>query len=180
VDEKFLDPKVEPMKIVCCIMQDSLKHINQTRSYHMKRFILFALLVVTFGVYNDVQAQFNSNLGWGISLGGAQGTNRPGDDWGLQFRGYLQSELISPMLKGQLGVGYVQLSAHTVTPPGQLSGGYATDVILADLRLLFSPFTLSDFDPYVYAGFGISRTNINNDLLAMIPFGVGVQTEISS
>ena len=145
----------------------------------MKRFILYTLLVVAFGVYNDVQAQFNSNLGWGISLGGAHGTNRPGDDWGMQFRGYLQSDLISPMLKGQLGVGYVQLSARTVNPPTQLSGGYATDVILADLRLLFSPFTLPNFDPYLYAGFGISNTSINSNLLAMIPFGVGLQARIS-
>jgi outer membrane protein OmpA-like peptidoglycan-associated protein len=154
----------------------------------MKRFILCALLVAALGVYNDVQAQFNSNLGWGLSVGGAQGSNRPGDKWGMQFRTYLQSDLISPMLKGQLGVGYVQLSADPVNNPGLtpsgLALGYSTDIILADFRLLFSPFTLPNFDPYLYAGFGLSRSismngGTDEGALAMIPFGVGLQTRIS-
>jgi outer membrane protein OmpA-like peptidoglycan-associated protein len=158
-------------------MQQLLKkNTNPIRRFLMKRFIVSALLVAMLGVFNDVQAQFNSELGWGLSLGGAEGSNRPGDDWGMQFRGYLQSELFFPMLKGQLGVGYVQLSAHSTAN----SQSYSTDVILADFRLLFSPFTLPNFDPYLYAGFGVSRSSIGGDALAMVPFGVGIQTKISN
>ena len=148
----------------------------------MKRFIFCALLVAVLGVYNDVQAQFISKLGWGVEVGGVQGSNQPGDDWGMQFRGYVQSDLISPMLKGQLGVGYVQLSAHHTSSTWP---GYSTDIILADLRVLFSPFTLPNFNPYLYAGLGISRSisfhsgGTDPGALGMIPFGLGLQARIS-
>ena len=98
----------------------------------MKRFILCTLLVVTFGVYSHVQAQFKkSELAWGLSVGGAHGDNSSGDKWMMQGRAYLQYGLISPMLIGQVGLGYAELYDPSVT-------GYRAENFIADVRLLLS------------------------------------------
>jgi outer membrane protein OmpA-like peptidoglycan-associated protein len=139
----------------------------------MKRFIVLALLVAAFGVFSNVQAQFNTpGFAWGLSLGGAQGDNAAGDKWGMQYRGFLQADLISDMLVGQVGVGYTELYAP---------GVYSAATGMADVRLLFSPFSLPNLEPYLYAGFGVSKalSGNGNDLLAMIPFGLGLQTRVS-
>jgi outer membrane protein OmpA-like peptidoglycan-associated protein len=140
----------------------------------MKRFILCALLVVTLGVYSHVQAQFKkSEFAWGLSAGGAHGDNMSGDRWMMQYRGFLQYGLISPMLMGQLGLGYTELDA-----PNQ----YRAENFIVDVRLLLSPFSLTNLDPYLYAGFGLSKAlNVTgSDFLPMVPFGAGVQTRVSN
>lgn len=140
----------------------------------MKRFILCTLLVVAFGVYNHAQAQFrNSEVAWGFSAGGAQGNNDAGDKWGMQYRGFLQFDLFSSTLIGQVGVGLTELSAP---------GVYSTETGTADLRLLLSPFSLPNLNPYLYAGFGVSKelNNSGTEYLPMVPFGAGIQTRISS
>src|SRR5271157_4469101 len=124
----------------------------------MKRFIVFILLVVAFGTYNHVQAQSESqfrvpDLAWGFSVGGVHGTNNSGDEWGPEARGYLQIKLGTPMLLGQLGLGYAYVSA----PNSSSDGGYSVDAGEADLRLLFAPFSLPNLNPYVFAGIGTSK-----------------------
>ena len=139
----------------------------------MKRFIVLAILVAAFGVFSNVQAQFNTpGLAWGLSLGGAQGNNASGDKWAMQYRGFLQADLLSDMLVGQVGVGYTELYAP---------GVYSAATGMADVRLLFSPFSLPNLEPYLYAGVGVSKalSGNGNDLLAMIPFGLGIQTRVS-
>jgi outer membrane protein OmpA-like peptidoglycan-associated protein len=143
----------------------------------MKRFILCTLLVVAFGVYNHVQAQFENVVhAWGFSAGGAHGANTGRDQWVLQYRGYLQHELIYPMLTGQLGVGYTSLKA-TGAPPK----AYTASTGMADFRLLYAPFSLVNFNPYLYGGFGVTKQlNIGGtDFLMMVPVGVGAQTKIT-
>ena len=140
----------------------------------MKRFIVCTLLVAVLGVYNHAQAQFkNSGFAWGLSLGGAQGNNDVGDKWVMQYRAFLQHDLISSMLVGQLGVGYTEIYSLNV---------YGTETGIADLRLLFSPFSLPNLDPYLYGGFGVSKnfSRSGTDYLPMVPFGAGIQTRISS
>jgi outer membrane protein OmpA-like peptidoglycan-associated protein len=140
----------------------------------MKRFILCTLLIVAFGVYNHVQAQFETVVhAWGFAAGGAHGANTGADQWVLQYRGFIQHELIYPMLTGQLGVGYTNLNA-----PGK----YTAATGMADFRLLYSPFSLSNLNPYLYGGFGVTKqlNSGGTDFLAMIPFGVGIQTRIST
>jgi outer membrane protein OmpA-like peptidoglycan-associated protein len=162
------------MKVICFTMQYPLKHINQTRRYHMKRFILCTLLVVAFGVYSHVQAQFKevSRQAWGFSLGGALGDNAGNDKWGIQGRGFFQYEFV-PALFGQIGIGYDDLTGH---------GVYYSNVLTADFRLHVIPFALENVNPYIYGGFGLSKTlNItSSDVLSFIPFGIGAQTSISS
>lgn len=133
----------------------------------MKRFIVCTLLVVAFGAYNHVQAQFETVVhAWGFSVGGAHGANFGADEWVLQYRAYMQHELIYPMLTGQLGVGYTNLNA-----PKKYTASTGT----ADFRLLYTPFSMANFNPYVYGGFGVSKQfdRGGTDYLPMVPFGVG-------
>jgi outer membrane protein OmpA-like peptidoglycan-associated protein len=142
----------------------------------MKRFIVCTLLVVVFGVYSHAQQFKKSEFAWGLSAGGVHGDNNSGDRWMMQYRGFLQYGLISPMLVGQLGLGYAELDA----PDAPYK--YRAENFIVDVRLLLSPFSLTNLNPYLYAGFGLSKAlNVTgSDFLPMVPFGVGMQTKISS
>lgn len=140
----------------------------------MKRGMIFLLLVVSLLGYNQANAQFeNPGLGYGFSSGGTQGVNSGGDRWGLQYRGYLQYKVISPLLLGQIGVGYTRLRAP---------GVYSAQTVMADNRLLFIPFSLDNLNPFLYGGFGVSKAvdRSNSDYLPMVPVGVGIQTRIGN
>jgi outer membrane protein OmpA-like peptidoglycan-associated protein len=139
----------------------------------MKRLIVCAVFIAMFGFVNCAQAQFRSSeFAWGLSLGGAQGNNDGGDRWGMQYRGFLQHDVVPSWLIGQVGVGYAELGAP---------GAYSAATGMADLRLLFTPFSLPNLNPYLYGGIGVSKTldRSGTEYLGMIPFGVGMQTGIS-
>ena len=138
----------------------------------MKQFIVCSMLVMTLVGYSQVQAQFKDPVNaWGVSMGGAQGDNAPGDKWVMQYRGYFQHEFMSALL-GQVGVGYTDLNAPS----------YSAQVLMADLRLLYVPFSLPNLNPFLYAGLGLSKTlNIgNSNFLPMVPIGIGIQSRINS
>ena len=140
----------------------------------MKRFMVGILLVVALGICSHVQAQFKgiSRQAWGFTLGGALGDNAGNDKWGIQGRGFYQLELV-PAFFGQIGIGYDDLTA---------SGVYNTGLLTADFRLHLIPFALSNVNPYIYGGYGLSKSlNISNaDILSFIPFGIGAQTMVSN
>ncbi len=119
----------------------------------MKQFVTCLIVVVALGWNGQSQAQFkNPVASWGVSMGGAQGDNQPGDRWVMLYRGYLQYEFV-PALLGQVGVGYTRLDAPT----------YSAQVLMADLRLLVVPFSLPNLNPFLFAGLGLSKTlNISN------------------
>jgi outer membrane protein OmpA-like peptidoglycan-associated protein len=140
----------------------------------MKRFILCTLLVVAFGVYSHVQAQFKvPRQAWGVAVGGAIGDNSGGDKWGIHGSGFFQYEFV-PALLGQIGLGYSDLNAP-------YPNGYNAQVLQVDLRLLLVPFSLANVNPFIYGGFGMSKTlNIDkSNWLPIVPMGLGAQTMIS-
>ena len=139
----------------------------------MKRFILYPFLAVMFVFVNLSYAQYrNPEVAWGLSAGGAHGNNIAGDAWMMQYRGFGQINLISPMLIGQVGVGYVGLEAP---------GTYYAQTGIVDARLLFSPFERSNLNPYVFGGLAVSKAlnSSGSSLLPMVPLGAGIQTVIS-
>lgn len=140
----------------------------------MKRVMILLLLVVSLLGYNQANAQFdNPGLAYGFSSGGTQGVNSGADRWGMQYRGFLQYKILSPVLLGQIGVGYTRLRAP---------GVYSAQTVMADNRLLLIPFSLDNLNPFIYGGFGASKAvdRSNTDYLAMVPVGVGIQTRIGS
>jgi outer membrane protein OmpA-like peptidoglycan-associated protein len=132
------------------------------------------MLVVSLVAYNLANAghQFeNPGLAFGASVGGAQGDNSGADKWVLQYRAYLQTKLISPFLLGQFCLGYTKLNAPDV---------YTAEIAMAYARVLFIPFSLEKLNPFLYAGFGVTKDIAvsNSDYLPMIPFGAGFQTRL--
>ena len=133
----------------------------------MKRFVLCTLLVATLGVYSHVQAQFKeSTAAWGLSAGGAHGDNAAADKWVMQYRGFFSYDIM-PGFIGQLGLGFADLNAP---------GTYSALTLITDLRLLVSPFSLGNLNPYLYAGIGASKDlHLNgSSYLAIVPFGIGM------
>jgi hypothetical protein len=139
----------------------------------MKRFIAVTMLVAAVGVISSVQAQFRSSeFAWRLSLRGPQGDNDGGDRWVMQYRGFLQHDVVPSWLIGQVGPGFAELAA-----PGR----YSAETGVADVRFLFTPFSLPTLNSYAYAGLGLSENldKSGTNSLAMVPFGVGMQTSIS-
>ncbi len=140
----------------------------------MKHFVVFAFLLATFGFFNQVQAQYkNPDVAWGLSIGAAHGSNIGGDKWGMQYRANLQMNLFSPMFLGQFGLGYAELYAPNV---------YNAQTGIVDVRLLFSPFTLPNLNPYLYGGAAITKrlNTSGSDFLPMVAIGAGIQTRLAS
>ncbi|MDW7680634.1 MAG: OmpA family protein [bacterium] len=140
----------------------------------MRYLMLFSMLVLLLFAFNQTYAQFdNPGVGYGIAAGGAYGNNSSADKWVFQGRGYFQYKLISPILLGQLSVGYTELNAP---------GVYNSKTAMADNRLLFIPFSLEKLNPFIYGGFGVSKEigDSGSDFLAMIPMGIGFQTRLGS
>jgi len=139
----------------------------------MKRFIVLTLLVILFGVSSNIQAQFKeATAAWGLSAGGAHGDNASSDKWVMQYRGFFALDIM-PGFIGQVGLGFTDLNAP---------GVYSALTLITDLRLMVSPFSLGNLNPYLYAGIGASKDlNLNgSDYLGIVPFGIGMQTRISS
>ena len=140
----------------------------------MKRVIFFLMLVISLLAYNHANADFgfeNPGLGWGVASGGAMGDNSGADEWVLQYRGFLQYKLISPVLLGQLSVGYTKLNAP---------GVYDAETVVATNRILFIPFSLEKVNPFLYGGFGVSKAiDISGSkFLPIVPMGFGFQTKL--
>jgi outer membrane protein OmpA-like peptidoglycan-associated protein len=140
----------------------------------MKRVMSFLMLAVSLAAVNQADAGFvfkNPSKGLGIAVGGAKGDNNSADKWVVQYRGFLQYQLQSPYLLGQLSVGYAKLRAP---------GAYTAETAMIDNRFLFIPFSMEKLNPFLYAGFGVSKKidQSGSDFLPMIPMGIGFQTRV--
>ena len=150
--------------------QRSVQNNNQSKRLLMKRFIICAMLVMAFGVYGHVEAQFKTpKMVWGFAAGGVHGANVNRDEWRMQYRAFLQQQFADKW-EWQIGLGWAELAG----PPL-----YETQVGLIDARVLFSPLSGSDLNPYVYGGVGIAKSLTGgSSVMPMIPIGIGVQTKI--
>lgn len=130
-------------------------------------------LALLLAVGNYSQAQFRSaDVIWGITAGASHGSNASADRWGMQYRAFIQFEVIPSILAIQPGLGYASLWA-----PNK----YSVETGIIDARLLVTPFTLQNLHPYAYGGAAVTKClNISGtDYLPMVNLGLGVQTMIS-
>lgn len=143
------------------------------RSTLMKRTLVIAALALIFAAGQSVQAQYrNEGVSWGITAGAARGNNFGDDRWGMQYRGFIQVDMVPSVLALQGGLGYAELWAP---------GIYSASTGIIDLRLMVTPFTFQNMLPYAYGGVAASKClNVSgSDYLPMIPFGAGLQTMLS-
>ncbi|MEP7234674.1 MAG: OmpA family protein [Ignavibacteriota bacterium] len=156
----------------------------------MKKIITLLLLTILISQTDRLYAQFEPK--WGIGVGGGasfginESTLRP---LGPQARIYaLWLNGFAPHLSGEFGLGYLKLSSNMV---GGFSD-YATTVIPIDLRLRWAPLSSEDWQPYIYAGFGIASFNVGtipynaaaeaktSGIAPYIPLGAGIYHKLSN
>lgn len=136
----------------------------------MKRFFL-AVIVLLAG-FSGAVAQFNApGFEFGISGGGAQGSNDATDRWVLLGRGYARHQIAGEWLAGEIGGGYTKLQAWN----------YWAKTAFADYRLFLSPYRNEHFDTGFFAGGGVTKAVYRNgtDYLGAISFGVFLRSKLS-
>lgn len=136
----------------------------------MKRFFL-AVIVLLAG-FSGAVAQFNApGFEFGISGGGAQGSNDATDRWVLLGRGYVRHQIAGEWLAGEFGGGYTKLQAWN----------YWAKTAFADYRLFASPYRNEHFDAGFFAGGGVTKAVYRNgtNYLGAIPFGIFLRSKLS-
>jgi outer membrane protein OmpA-like peptidoglycan-associated protein len=133
------------------------------------------LMLMTIFVLTLSMASAKSNgsiFGWGLEGGVAIGDNAGSDeDISPLARGFMQIDMTKQLIT-RLGVSYLPIGAD---------GIYSTETFMADARLLFRPFQFKYASPFLYAGLGATKDTSYGDspMLLAIPFGLGLQTQIT-
>ncbi len=125
-----------------------------------------------------VQAQWNlRGMGGGVGLGGALGrTDSSGNLMQYFARAFIRYGLVDH-IQFDLGAGVSELRGDA----------YKTELIPIDARLMLSPFSWDDVNPYLYGGIGVAHFDIKNyaanpspgaklnGWTGVVPAGIGFQ-----
>ncbi len=146
----------------------------------MRKLFTFFILVglVFMAVPGHALEKKPDVLHYGISVGGAIGDNIYNrENWVPQFRGHLGLEVAS-MVYTEFGLHYAGLRGDATRRGFK---GYKTNTLIGDWRMVFSPFDMSPVQPFIYAGFGVSKDLqvSDSDLLPVVPFGAGLRFYIA-
>ncbi len=165
----------------------------------MKLFTKIALLLTLVFVCTNVNAQFKDfGIKGGFQINGVTPATEFEDNNGLTLksyllRGFLRFEL-SESFNAEVGAGYGNLRGDDFNyiTMKQGTGEYSTSIIPIDARLLFTPWNLENWNPYIYAGVGVLHYNVgtkpnvvsplpveDNGWTAIFPFGVGTEIKLS-
>jgi len=147
-------------------------------------------LVLCCGLFCVAQAQFKEpGGGLHVGLGGVFGQNDDVRNRQVDFNARLSLRTgLLPRLQGEVGIGINQISGRpfTTTRP------YRTVVIPVDARLLWSPFSLEAYNPFLYVGGGALHWKVQDQppvpsrgaqlqgWTGYIPGGAGVQMRLSN
>ena len=89
-------------------------------------------------------------LSWGVRAGGLLGRTDLSDGAGVQASAFARLGVL-PKLQVEVDAGY-----------GHLGGDdYSTHLALGAAKLLYSPLTTGQWDPFAYAGLGVARHDID-------------------
>ncbi|HLP15010.1 MAG TPA: OmpA family protein [Bacteroidota bacterium] len=149
------------------------------------RLSLIAAFFLTLSI--SVQAQFKTQ-GWGGGIGyGANvgHTSLIDNKVGFYGRGFVRHGLINH-LQVEAGGGIGRIAGTGLMS----ASAYRTELMPADLRLLYNPFTWESVVPYVYAGAGLLYYNTvempreagsvmkNDDVVGYVPAGGGLMINV--
>jgi outer membrane protein OmpA-like peptidoglycan-associated protein len=169
------------------------------KNYFSKIFKLFLILFLFGMVSANAQSVFK-DFGWkgGLRLNGVLPVDEFSDDNGLALKSFLVDAYLRYELSRdfnlELNAGYGQLKGddYNYNPLSAGTGEYKTSIIPIELRLLYTPFELEDWNPYFYAGFGALHYSVDTkpnakSLLAVeesgwtgvIPVGIGTEIRLS-
>ncbi len=154
------------------------------------------LLILLSAVTN---AQFKDfGIKAGIKANGAIANNEFSDDNGMSlnsylFNGFLRFELNHDW-NVELSLGYGNLKGddfnYLLGKKG--TGSFSTSIIPIEAKLLYAPWNLENWNPYIYAGFGGLSYSVGtkpsvkssvavdeSGFTGVIPFGIGTEVKLS-
>ncbi len=160
--------------------------------YNFRVTVLFFLVFILGMTTLKAQSVFK-DFGWkgGLQLNGVLPTNEFTDDNGLSLKsylikGYVRHEL-SYDFNAELSLGYGKFKG-----PDYNNSEYGTSVIPIELKLLYTPFELENWNPYFYAGVGALHYSVDTKPVSksplavdesgwtgVIPFGVGTEIKLA-
>lgn len=154
---------------------------------YLKRLLVGMLFC---GLFTVAEGQFKDpGGGLHLGLGGVFGQNDDVRNRQVELRGRLAFRYgLFPHLQGEAGIGIDQISGKAITTPGN----YRTLLVPVDARLLWSPLSLENYNPYLYAGGGALRWKVLDPppspsagaqlegWTGYIPGGAGVQVRLSN
>ena len=166
---------------------------------HFAGFLYIFIFSALFATNSNAQTSFSTfkDFGYkgGFQINGVIPTTEFESDNGLSlssylFKGFFRFEL-SHDWQVELNAGYGKLSGdggNYYKPSSQ----YETSIIPIEGRLLYTPFNLENWNPYLYAGIGLLNYNVTKKPLAVspgpvkdngwtgvIPFGIGTEVKLS-
>lgn len=157
---------------------------NRTSQSSFRYFSALAASIAVFRFAAPAQAQFRDygtpGLGAGVKVGGVLGKTDLSDKADIQVRGYL-SHGLTRTLSGEVGAGYAALAGRD----------YRTDMGLVDFRFLFTPFQFTRVSPFLFAGAGALRYDLDRipgsrtpgansiDWAGMVPVGAGMKVKLT-
>lgn len=161
----------------------------------MKQCSLLCILALLFALSTTGTAQFKDiGIGGGIGFGAVFGQTDDLSDRDSRFlaRAFMRFGFTSSV-QGELGVGLGRLvgTNRVGNYEGDQSGSSAvTQLVPIDVRILISPFSFNNWNPYLYGGAGVIHYDMeeiptNRDLsvktkgwVGYAPAGVGVQIRL--
>ena len=119
-------------------------------STYVRCFVVCLLcLFVIFSLQGQIK---KSGLGGGVGIGGTVSDTELKDGRVAYFaRGFLRCALIDH-LEAELGAGVGEMRGEE----------FITRIVPVDVRLLLSPFSLENVNPYLYAGAGVLNFELKN------------------
>ncbi len=161
----------------------------------MKHFTALCILALLFALVVPTSAQFKDvGLGGGIGFGGVFGQTDDLVDKESRFlaRAFLRYGF-ADVVQGELGVGLGRMAGSNRVGKfeGNQDGSNAiAQIVPIDFRLLLSPFSFTNWNPFIYAGAGVihydmEETPGNTDpsvkkkgWLGYAPAGIGIQIRL--
>lgn len=122
-------------------------------------FLLGALLLMGALAVPSLQAQYKDiGLGGGIGFGGiiGQTDDLANKDARFMARAFLRYGIVNG-LQAELGAGIGRMAGTNTKGNSQGDGSGSTavsELIPVDFRLLLSPFSFTNWNPFIYGGFG--------------------------
>ena len=164
-----------------------------------------ALSIILLTGIRPGQAQFKDygrpGLGFGIKTGGLVGGTELDGNVDFQVRGYVNHGL-TEKFTFEIGGGYAAISGNAnlvhVDPAtgveSVIADEFRTDMGLVDGRLVFTPITFRNWSPFVYAGIGALRYDLDRpriskqrtpdtkgiDWATIVPVGAGAKIRLTN
>jgi len=124
-----------------------------------KRFYCIIFFILILSAKNSY-SQWEPSWNLGASIGGVSGINESVQQTlGFQFSiNTLWLNGIAPHWSAELGIGSGTISSPNLGGYSQ----YSTHIVPIDLKVKFAPLDNPDWQPYLYAGFGLLGYSVNS------------------